>query len=267
MVTGAGSQPSRGGSSTGGFGRRHVPRQGRPRSERQASGATAAGGAPPVPHPGSHGPLLQQLAQHRGPVGHEAVDPQVEHGRALLDGVDRPDVHLQPAGVRGGEERARRPARGHRSWSGTWAHPAWMRARQGGRAGRVGRQPRGRATPRGPSEVQTSGPKRRRAAAIRRVGERGQADPVVRPGAGAPAGPAGASTPAALISRLKRRPARRPAGPPAAGSARRPPMRASDTCFQGRCSIRPVRSVTRSREASWKATRTPSAVTRTSVSR
>ena len=47
----------------------------------------------------------------------------------------------------------------------------------------------------------------------------------------------------------------------------RPPMRASDSSDQCIESTRPVRSVTRSSVASWKATSVPSAVICTSVSR
>ena len=77
----------------------------------------------------------------------------------------------------------------------------------------------------------------------------------------------GARTPAALMSRLNRTSGQAQSRSSSRRMGSRPPMRAVATSAQGSWSSRPVRSVTRSSVASWKTTRTPSAETRTSVSR
>jgi len=77
----------------------------------------------------------------------------------------------------------------------------------------------------------------------------------------------GASTPAALMSRLKRTSGHAPSRSSRRRIGSRPPIRAVEISRQVRFSTRPVLSVTRSRVGSWKTTSTPSTVTRTSVSR
>jgi len=70
-----------------------------------------------------------------------------------------------------------------------------------------------------------------------------------------------------LTSMLNRTSGQAPSRSSSRGIGSVPPMRAAETSLSGSRAIRPVRSVTRSSVRSWNATRAPSAVACTSVSR
>ena len=140
------------------------------RGRRAAAGWPAARSRSRVPlTPGTRPPRrVQHLAQHGGPVGHDAVDPEVEQAVDLVGVVDGPDVHLQAAVVGGGQEPLvdqRAPAQLQRHLGA-----AGLDADQAGGPGGVGGQPQrghalgvpARCTARAPAAAGRPPPGRRR---------------------------------------------------------------------------------------------------------
>src|SRR4029453_5755220 len=83
------------------------PAVGAPSSVTTTSVAPAGGRSRGRPvDPGA--PFLEDRLQHVGPIGHDAVDAEVQQSVHLGGIVDRPHVHLEVAAVRGGQEPAGR---------------------------------------------------------------------------------------------------------------------------------------------------------------
>ena len=205
------------------------------------------------------GRVLQHRLQHLGPVGHDAVDAEIEQ-RSITSGSSI--VHTCTCSPRRGRPHRRAvttgtplPQRHLRHRDLRLPNPPGSEAR---------RQPSG----------DLEGSHRRaqlraeRAAACDQapVGEPAHADPLRRR-VRRKTSMSGA-TPASLLTSMLNRGLgeRGRAGPPAAGSARFAADRAVCTSDHGSSLIRPGRPQCGSRSSSWNATSTPSAVTRTSVS-
>ena len=219
----------------------------------------------PVRHGWSlHWPRADEhLAQQVGAVGDQPVDPEVEQLVHLAGLVDGPHVH----------RAGRRRARAHEAGAWPPGPPAAVGHLQRGPAAAA----RASGGPGQNCSAATSGgdaavgdPAGRECLRNRRI-RRGEKDPTHTrswAGRGSSSRASGRTAAAALMSMLNRT-RREPLEqrPPWSGSApgRRSARPATSTSPAS--SSLPVRSVTRSSAASWKASSTPSRVACTSVSR